>query len=68
MIPEKSESAAPHCARRWSERELGAARALVRRLQQRIVKAAQKRQWRKVQALQYLLTRSAACPQDSRTR
>lgn len=42
----------------FSERELSRARCIVRRLQQRIVKAAQQRKWRKVQALQHLLTHS----------
>ena len=42
----------------FSQGELARARSLVRRLQQRIVKAVQQRKWRKVQALQYLLTRS----------
>ena len=40
------------------ERELGRARALVRRLQQRIVKATQRQQHGKVRALQHLLTHS----------
>jgi RNA-directed DNA polymerase len=38
--------------------ELARARCLVRRLQQRIVKATQQGKWRKVQALQHLLTHS----------
>jgi RNA-directed DNA polymerase len=42
----------------FSEPELSRARCIVRRLQQRIVKAVQQRKWRKVQALQHLLTHS----------
>lgn len=62
-IPENSGSAAPdeaHSRREpaFSERELLRARRIVCRLQQRIVKAVQQGRWRKVQALQYLLTRS----------
>ncbi len=63
MIPEISGSAAPddlwpRYEPAFSERELTRARCIVRRLQQRIVKAVQQRKWRKVQALQHLLTRS----------
>jgi RNA-directed DNA polymerase len=42
----------------FSEHELTRARCIVRRLQHRIVKAVQQKKWRKVQALQHLLTRS----------
>jgi len=42
----------------FSERELTRARCIVRRLQQRLVQAAQQRKWRKVRALQHLLTHS----------
>lgn len=42
----------------FSEAELARARCIVRRLQQRIVKATQQQKGRKVQALQHLLTRS----------
>jgi RNA-directed DNA polymerase len=42
----------------FSERELSRARCIVRRLQQRIVKAVQQKKWRKVKALQHLLTHS----------
>jgi RNA-directed DNA polymerase len=42
----------------FSEAELSRARCIVRRLQQRIVKAVQQRKWRKVKALQHLLTHS----------
>ena len=42
----------------FSEVELSRARCIVRRLQQRIVKAVQQRKWRKVKALQHLLTHS----------
>ena len=42
----------------FSEPELQRARGLVRRLQQRIVKAVQQGKWGKVRALQHLLTRS----------
>lgn len=42
----------------FSERKLSRARCIVRRLQQRIVKAVQQRKWRKVKALQHLLTHS----------
>jgi RNA-directed DNA polymerase len=48
----------PRDARAFSEVELSRARCIVRRLQQRIVKAVQQRKWRKVQALQHLLTHS----------
>src|SRR5688500_3301879 len=63
MIPEPSGSAAPdglwpRTARPFPEADLARARCIVRRLQQRIVKAVQQRKWRKVQALQHLLTRS----------
>jgi hypothetical protein len=52
-----------------AERELARARTLVRRLQQRIVKATQRGQQGKVKALQFLLTSHvAACPQDSGMR
>jgi len=40
------------------EHQLARARCIVRRLQQRIVKAVQQRKWGKVQALQHLLTHS----------
>lgn len=42
----------------FSEAELSRARCMVRRLQQRIVKAVQQGKWRKVKALQHLLTHS----------
>jgi RNA-directed DNA polymerase len=42
----------------WDERTLARARCIVRRLQQRIVQATQQRKWRKVKALQHLLTHS----------
>jgi RNA-directed DNA polymerase len=48
----------PREAPAFSERELSRARCIVRRLQQRIVKAVQQRKWRKVKALQHLLTHS----------
>jgi RNA-directed DNA polymerase len=50
--------AAPDATWPPDERELAQAHTVVRRLQQRIVKATQQRQWGKVQALQHLLTRS----------
>lgn len=63
MIPNSFGSAAPdglwpRNERAFSQHELSRARCIVRRLQKRIVKAVQQRRWRKVQALQYLLTRS----------
>ncbi|MGV3720649.1 MAG: group II intron reverse transcriptase/maturase [Actinomycetota bacterium] len=50
--------AAPDGVPPWTERELTQARSIVRRLQQRIVKAVQQKRWRKVRALQHLLTHS----------
>ncbi len=50
--------AVPHEAQPRSQQQLDQANNLVRRLQQRIAKATQQRKWRKVRALQHLLTRS----------
>lgn len=50
--------AAPDPETAWTEIELRAAEAVVRRLQARIVKATQAGRWNKVQALQHLLTHS----------
>lgn len=48
----------PRAEPAFSGCELARARCIVRRLQRRIVKAAQQRKWRKVKALQHLLTHS----------
>src|SRR5690349_5598560 len=48
----------PRAEPAFSEQELSRARCIVRWLQQRIAKAVQQRKWRKVKALQHLLTHS----------
>src|SRR6476661_2349440 len=58
MIPETSGSAAPDGLSPWPDREVVQAHGIVRRLQKRIVKAVQQGKWRKVRALQHLLTHS----------
>ncbi len=56
--PEMSAGAAPHDASDWHAIDWQQVTHAVRRLQARIVKAAQAGRWGKVKALQHLLTHS----------